>query len=106
MMTPYGPLMPAVGHAERVLDAFRGQRLVESFRVRADERVVLADADPEHLQLFVDRRRIFVERREADIRVLRAHAHDDDVAEEVRTIEPEIHRLSAAHREARDRTVI
>ena len=53
VMPPDHPLVAALGDAERVLDVVLGQSLVE--RLAAVQReVVLADADPEQLELLVD----------------------------------------------------
>src|SRR5262245_34459518 len=52
MMTPHHPLMPPVGQLELVIDAFRRERRVQRLGAGADQSVILADADPQQLDLF------------------------------------------------------
>ena len=68
--------------------------------------VVLADADPQQLQLLVGGRRILEEVRIVLLDVLRAGAHHDNAVELVGIGEADRHRLAAAHRQAADGAVV
>src|SRR3954465_5269990 len=106
-MTPDGPLVPTLGQPRCMVDAIFREHLFEIVIARSGEHVVLADTEPEQFELLVRLLRVTEEFRVDLIRLAGDRAtHHRDISEEVRPAERNVHRLTTAHREPRNRTII